>query len=463
MPQASSTAHHDILKDALKHHRAGCLHEAAQRYEQILSAEPDHADCLHLLGMVAHQAGNHEKAVELIRRAIAIHKTAASYYSNLGNVLRAQQKVSEAEACYRQSLLLRPDQAEVHLNLGNILKAQGEVDAALACYQRALSLSPELAEAQAAESTALLLNGEFSKGWRGFEARWRTQEYDTQFRNYPQPLWKGERLASGRVLIWGEQGVGDEVMFAGLIRDVLAGGTRCVLDCDIRLKPLFARSFPDVEIVSGYDPHLQPELNIVAHLPSGSLPSLFRRKHEDFASTISPYLVADAMRKEQFRSRYDDGRPLVGIAWHTRNKQSGYSRSIDLAQLRPLLSQPWVRWVSLQYGNHVGLKDQSLAAAAPLLIDTDVDQLTDLDTFAVQVAAMDLVVTIDNSTAHLAAALGTPTWTLLPFAPDWRWLLGRKDSPWYPAIRLFRQPGPGDWQSVIEQVRAALAATFHRR
>jgi tetratricopeptide (TPR) repeat protein len=456
-------AHHDIVKDALKHHRAGRLSEAAQMYGLVLSAEPDNADCLHLLGMIAYQTGNNERAVELIRKAIAIHNTAASYYSNLGNVLRTQQKMVEAEACYRHSLAIHPDQAEVHLNLGNILKAQGQVDSALASYQRALSLSTELAEAQVAESMALLLKGEFGLGWQAFEARWRTQEYDTRPRSYPQPLWRGERLASGRVLIWGEQGVGDEVMFSSLIRDVIASGSRCVLECDIRLQPLFGRSFPGVEIVSGYDPRLQQELDIVAHLPSGSLPGLFRKKHNDFATSRSSYLVADALKRKRFRARYEDGRPLVGIAWHTRNKKSGHSRSIDLAQLAPLISLPGVRWVSLQYGDHIALKNEALTAEAPLLIDAEVDQLTDLDTFAAQVAAMDLVITIDNSTAHLAAALGIPTWTLLPFAPDWRWLLGREDSPWYPTMRLFRQPIPGDWQTVVAQVQAALATTFHRR
>jgi len=258
VPQDPSTAHYVLLKDALEQHRSGRLEEAAQRYRQILVSDPGHADCLHLLGMVAFQRGDAEQAVELIRRAIAIHSTAASYYSNLGNVLQTQEKMAEAEACYRRALELRPDQAEVHVNLGNILKAQGAVDAALDSYRSARSLNPALAEARVAESTTLLLQGEFGTGWEGFDARWRTREYDTRPRNYPQPRWRGERIASGRVLIWGEQGVGDEVMFTGLLRDVLAVGNECVLDCDARLKPLFARSFPGVEVVSGYDPELLP-------------------------------------------------------------------------------------------------------------------------------------------------------------------------------------------------------------
>jgi ADP-heptose:LPS heptosyltransferase len=463
VPPDPSIARHVLLKDALEQHRSGRLDEAAQCYRQILSSEPGHADCLHLLGMIAYQRGDAEQAVELIRRAIAIHRTAASYYSNLGNVLQSQEKLGEAEDCYRRALALRPGQAEVHLNLGHILKAQGDVDAALNSYRSARLLDPALAEAEVAESTALLVKGEFGAGWEGLEARWRTRDYDTRPRSFAQPCWEGDRIAPGRVLIWGEQGVGDEIMFAGLLRDVIARGNQCVLECDARLKPLFARSFPEVEVVSGYDPDLQPGMGIVAQLPSGSLPGLFRRNLADFAATPSPYLVPDAEKVKRFRARYHDGRPLVGIAWHSNNKKSGHRRSIDLARLAPLFAQSGMRWVSLQYGDPMVIEDQAHAAAVPLVIDAEVDQMTDLDSFAAQVAAMDLVVTIDNSTAHMAAALGVQTWTLLPSAPDWRWLLEREDSPWYPTMRLFRQREPGRWEPVIEELAIALLSSMVRR
>ncbi len=406
--------------------------------------------------MVAFQQGHADQAVELIRRAIAIHPTGASYYSNLGNVFQIQEKLPEAEACYRRALDIRPDQAEVHLNLGNLLKAQGEMDPALSSYRRARLLDPALAEAELAESTTLLLQGEFCAGWDGFEARWRTRDCDTQPRYVSLPRWRGERGLPGGVLIWGEQGVGDEIMFAGLLRDVLAEGNRCVVECDARLKPLFGRSFPEIDVVSRND--LQRVAGIAAQLPSGSLPGLFRRKPEDFSATTSPYLVADPAQIERFRTRYHDGRPLVGIAWRSNNQKSGRRRSIELEQLAPLSALPGVRWVSLQYGNPVALEEETRAAAAPVLIDAEVDPLADLDGFAAQVAAMDLVVTIDNSTAHMSAALGVPTWTLLPFAPDWRWMLGREDSPWYPAMRLFRQLQPGQWKFVIEQLQGELSA-----
>ncbi len=448
------------IREALERHQAGRLAEAEQLYRDALAIDPGNADCLHLLGMIAFQSGNHREAVALIRCAIAHHQTAASYHSNLGNVLQAEGNLDEAEACYRRALTLKPNQAEVHLNLGHILKAQGHVDSALASYRLALVLKPGLVEARVAESTALLLQGDFDAGWQHFGLRWQTQDYDTPPRTYPHPLWQREPLPSGRrLLIWGEQGIGDEIMFAGLVPDVVRAGHRCVLDCAPRLKPLFARSFPGVEVIAGDDPVRDAGLNIAAHLPAASLPGIFRTSRDSFAATTSPYLVADVTRRERFRSRYEDGRLQVGLAWHTTNRKSGRIRSIDLPLFAPLFARPAIHWISLQYGDSSALEAASAAASAPLLIDRAVDQLSDLDTFAAQVAAMDLVITIDNSTAHLAAALGVPTWLLLPFAPDWRWLLAGDSSPWYPSMQLFRQSASGDWQSVVQQVERALQST----
>jgi len=444
------------VRQALRHHQAGQFGDAEQLYQQALAIDPRHPDALHLLGMIAYQTGRDDAAVELIRKAIAIKGDAASYHSNLGNVLQSQGELAEAGASYQRALMLKPDLAEVHLNLGNIFKSLGDVDSSLSCYRRALALNPASAEAAVAESMALLLRGNFASGWKNFEQRWQTKDYDTQMRTYAQPLWNGEKLATGRLLIWGEQGIGDEIMFAGLIPDAIRTGNRCMLDCDARLRPLFSRSFPSVEVVSSIARENHLDFDIAAHLPSGSLPGLFRNSTAAFEATTSPYLVADPSVRSRFRARYADGRKLVGLAWHTKNKKTGRSRSIDLALLAPLFSRPGIRWVSLQYGDSGTLEEQARAAHAPVLIDPEVDQLTNLDDFAAQIAAMDLVITIDNSTAHLAGALGVPTWVLLPFAPDWRWQLNCADSPWYPTLRLFRQPRLGDWQSVVRSVANAL-------
>jgi Flp pilus assembly protein TadD len=447
-----------LINQALAHHRAGQLVEAERLYLQVLEIDPNHADAIHLLGMLAFQAGELDRAAATIRQAIALHPAAASYHSNLGNVLQAQDKLQEAVASYRQALALKPDLAETHLNLGNVLQQLGDVDGSLAEFRLALQCNPDLAEASVAESGALLLKGDFAAGWPNVELRWRTRDFDTTMRTYPQPLWNGEPLASGRLLVWGEQGVGDEIMFAGLIPDLITTGIPLVIDCDRRLAPLFARSFTGVPVISGYDPAAQPGLNIAAHLPSGSLARFFRSSLAAFAAVKSPYLFADATGRDELRSEYDDRRLLIGLAWHTRNAKSGRKRSIALTTLVALFDNPRFKWVSLQYGDHAELEAQAQASGVPLLVDSTVDQLDNIDRFAAQVAAMDLVIAIDNSTAHLAAALGRPTWLLLPYAPDWRWLLETEKSPWYPTMRIFRQPQRGDWPSVVRQAHKALAS-----
>ena len=445
-----------MLADALRDHRAGRLVEAERIYQQILAIDAQQSDSLHLLGMVAYQAGRHDIAVGLIRKAISINGWQAAYHSNLGTVLQAQGKLEEAATSYKQALFLQPNLAEVHTNLGNIFQALDKLDQAVASHERALALKPYLPEAHYNLGLAQLLKGNFASGWPNLEWRWHTNDHETPMRNYPQPLWTGEKLTSGRILIWGEQGVGDEIMFAGLMPDVIRGGNRCVLDCDCRLQPLFARSFPGVEVVPRYDATYTPGPEIVAHLPSGSLPNLLRKSNSEFAATTSPYLFADPVARQRLRERYADGRRMIGLAWHTTNRKSGADRSINLAQFTPLFARTDIRWISLQYGSHDELESQAASAMASILIDREIDQLSDIDGFAAQVAAMDMVITIDNSTAHLAGALGVRTWVMLPFARDWRWFQARADSPWYPALRLFRQPKRGDWQSVLQQMQQEL-------
>ena len=436
----------------------GELDESVVCFERALALKPDSAEAHNNLGNALHGKGKLDEALAVFQRALTIKPDYAEVHYNMGSVRRAQDRLDDAVTCYRLAIGIRPDYPEAHYNLGNVLRERGKVDEALEEYEIALALWPDYAQAGFGEALAQLLQGNFGIGWQNYERRWKSIDHDTPRRTYSEPLWAGEKLEAGNLLIWAEQGVGDEIMFAGFIPEVLHTGNRCVLECNSRLKPLFARSFPDVEVVSGCGPGSHAELEIASQIPGGSLPGLFRKATADFAATTSPYLIADRAERDRLRSRYDDGRKLIGLAWYTNSVKNGRFRCIDLALLSPLLARPEIRLISLQYGDHDDLEKQVAAARGPILIDRDVDQLADMDLFAAQIAAMDLVITIDNSTAHLAGALGVPVWVLLPFAPDWRWLLDREDSPWYPTMRLFRQPKPGDWQSVVERVNAALTA-----
>ena len=434
----------------------GKLKDAAACFERALALQPGLAEAHVNLGGVLHAQGRFDEAAARCRQALALKPDLAAAHMNLGTILHAQGKLHQALALCVRAVALKPELAEAHHTLGRVLRSLGRSDEASACYGRALALQPDYAQAHFSQSVVQLLQGNFTSGWRNYEWRWQSEDHDTPRRANQQPLWTGKALDSGRLLIWGEQGVGDEILFAGLIPDVIRTGNRCTLDCDARLKPLFARSFPEVDVISGHRPDHVSEVEIAAHLPSGSLPGLFRSTSAAFASTTSPYLIADPIARNRFRTRYADGRRLAGLAWQTKSPKAGHSRSIDLSLLAPLFALPGIRWISLQYGDHDALQAQAAEAAAPILIDRTVDQFSNIDRFASQIAAIDLVVTIDNSTAHLAGSLGVPVWVLLPFAPDWRWLEAREDSPWYPTMRLFRQPKPGDWQSVVERVKSAL-------
>ena len=238
-------------------------------------------------------------------------------------------------------------------------------------------------------------------------------------------------------------------MYGEPLPDVVRTGNRCLLDCDARLRPLFARSFPDVDVVSGYSPE---NSQVAAHLPCGGLPGLFRTTDTAFAAITSPYLVADPVQRNRFRTRYADGGRLVSPAWHTRNQNTGRCRSMELSLFAPLFKRSDIKWISLQYGDHEELQNQASATGAPVLIDRSVDQFSDIDLFAAQITAMDMVVTIDYWAPH-SPGTRLPAVVLLPYASDWRWLQAREDSLWYPSLRLIRQPKPGDWQSAVQRLQ----------
>jgi tetratricopeptide (TPR) repeat protein len=437
------------------------LDDAEAGYAQALTLKPDYAEAWYNLGNLRQAQDRLAEAASCYERAIALKPQLPEAHYNLGNTLHTLDRLDEAAPSFERALALRPEYAEAHYNLGCVLEDLGRLDEALARIARALEIKPDYPQARFGQALAQLLSGDFATGWRNYECRWQSIDHDTPWREYKEPIWSGEKLDSGRLLVWGEQGIGDEVQFAGLIPDAVRSGNRITLDCDARLKPLFARSFPEVEVVSGCGPAEAQEAEIAAHLPAGSLPGLFRTTEAAFAATISPYLKADPVEREQFRADYGDGRKLIGLAWCTRNQKTGRKRSIALENFAPFFALSSIHWISLQYGDFDELDAQAAAADAPLLIDHSVDQFANIDRFAAQVAAMDQVITIDNSTAHLAAALGLPVCLLLPFAADWRWLESRTDSPWYPTLRLFRQPKIGDWEPVVESVRSALAGSFN--
>jgi len=455
-PNAAS--YHANLGNVLR--QQGYAREAASSYLRALRIRPGLAEVHVNLGHVFLAAKEFGSAVTWYEQALKLNAAIPEAHKGLGDACVMQERFEPAIAAYERAISLKPEYLDAMTELAGVLRGTGDLEGALLQLLRVRQIEPDHPTAAFREALVRLLRGEFAAGWRCYEERWRSPEHATPMRENPQPFWQGERLPEGRVLLWPEQGVGDEIMFAGLVPDAARTGNRCLLECDERLETLFRRSFasfPGVEVTSDRSAALDPAREIAAQLPIGGLPRLFRGDRAAFAPGSFAYLKADAERVAELRDRYGEGDLRVGVAWRSNNVKTGRARSVELETLGPLFARPGTRWISLQYGALDELRDEVARAGVPVLVDPGVDQLAEIDEFAAQIAAVDLVITIDNTTAHLAGALGVPVWVLLPFAPDWRWLQAGDGSVWYRSMRLFRQVKRGDWGSVVQKVAEALA------
>jgi predicted O-linked N-acetylglucosamine transferase (SPINDLY family) len=425
--------------------------DAEPSYRRVLGLNPRHHQAHNNLGAALGELNRYDEAAEHFRRAIALKPDYAEALSNLGHALRALGQAREAEAACRRALAIAPRFATAHLNLGLALQDLGRLDAALDSFRQSSMCDPGYAKAHACEGMLQLLRGELAAGWEKYEARWRLE--DLPPRSFAQPQWRGEPLEGKTILLHAEQGFGDTIQFLRYVPRAVARGARVVVEVQRPLVPL-ARRISGVTVVARGDPLPAFEL----HCPLLSLPLAFGTTL-DTIPAATPYLTVDPERAAQWRARIAGEGGLevglkVGLAWAgSAVHRNDRNRSIPFAQLAPLLGVEGVRWFSLQVGPRAGelaeRKDASIADLAP--------GLTDFGETAAAIAALDLVICADTAVAHLAGALGRPVWLLPPFAPDWRWLTGRDDSPWYPSMRLFRQQRAGDWDGVVERVRAALA------
>lgn len=481
------------------HQAAGAPEAAEAALQRALDLDPGRAEWHNDLGVLRQEAGDPAGAEASYRRALALRPDEPRTHNNLAGALKEQDDLAGAEAAYRRALELAPELADAHGNLGGLLKKRGDLAGAEAACRRALALDPEhvgalsnlglvlkaegdLAGAEAAYRRALardpehveahinlafllLARGALAEGWAEYEWRWRSPEFRRgafRLRQFPQPLWDGGDPAGKTLLIWNEQGLGDELMFGALIPELVAAGAQCIVECHERLAKLFARSLPGAEVLAHAGPPAgrlaDPALGL--QCPMGGLARRLRPELGSFAGH-GPYLRVDAERRARCRARYQALGPglKVGISWRSESTRTGAERSAGLALWNHILSLPEVTFVNLQYG---GCAAELAAAKARFGVaihqDPEVDPLGDLDEVAAQIAALDLVLTTDNTAVHLAGAIGVPAWLLLPFDPDWRWLRDRDDSPWYPSLRLFRQERPGAWGPVLAAAGRRLAA-----
>jgi len=447
--QPASPAVQQLFAAALQLYQAGHLDEAEQRFRQVLAVNPRHADSLHLLGALAYQTGRHDLAVELIGKAIAINPKEASMHSNLGNMHTHLGRLDEAVACYRRALDLRPGFPEAHNNLGNALKARKELDAAIVSYRSAIDLRPDDPEPHYNLGMALLAHGDLAAGWQEHEWRWKTRQLRSGRRDFAQPQWRGEAAVGQTLLIHAEQGYGDTIQFCRYAPLAAARGLRVVLEAPAPLVRLL-QGLPGVDQVVA---HGEPPPPFDLHCPMLSLPPALGTTIATIPSDV-PYLHADEARVAAWRTRLaglENQGPRIGLVWNGNPRVAllsaaalGRWRSVSPERLAPLFEHPGPQFFSLQ-------KDGP-APPAHFPVTGFMDEMEDFADTAALIANLDLIISIDTSVAHLAAALGKPVWLLACFDPCWRWLVERRDSPWYPNLRLYHQPRPGDWDAVLAEV-----------
>jgi tetratricopeptide (TPR) repeat protein len=449
--QPKNPSNHNSLGNAYKGLRK--LAEAVDCYQQALRINPAYAEACNNLGAVLADLDRLEEAIAFYRDALCLKPDFAEAFRNLAAVLLKRSQWEEAVVLLQHVLRLRPNFAEAYDDLGFALGAQGRLEEAAHSYEQAIRLKPDYAPAHGSLAFNCLQRGDFERGWAELEWRRRLQK---QPRFFQRPVWDGGCLTGRTILLHAEWGLGDTIQFIRYAKLVKNRGGAVIVECQPALLPLLA-SAPGIDRLVAAGSALPP---FDVHAALLSLPGILKTTLSNVPADI-PYLSADARLQRRWRRRL--GRYpgfKIGIAWQgNSNYKRDPQRSIPLRNFAPLSRIPGVCLLSIQKG--VGTAQLDGLADRFRLLNLgspgfDEESGAFMDTAAIM-KNVDLVITCDTSIAHLAGALGVPVWVALPFAPDWRWLRDREDSPWYPTMRLFRQSKPGDWEGVFERMAQELS------
>ena len=437
---------------------AGRMGEAEISYRHALQIKPDFIEACSNLANTLKESGRLIEAERYYRQALHSNPDSSDLHSNLGVVLKDLGRFQEAEASCLQALQINPDFAGAHNNLGIIHKESGRLPEAEECYRRALQIQPDYPEAHSNLAITLLTRGELMAGWEEMEWRWKTPQMKSGWRHVSQPQWGGEEARGKTLLIHAEQGLGDTLQFCRYATLAAESGLKVILEVQAPLVKLL-HGLSGVDQVFAYDETLPP---FDLHCPMLSLPLALNTTLETIPSATA-YLQADMAQINEWQIRLaalPNKGYRVGLVWagnsHTHWPQAALidrQRSLSPEQLAPVLSLPGFAFFSLQ-------KEGTTAPENLPLIDF-MSEMKDFSDTAALIANLDLVITVDTAVAHLAGALGKPVWILNRFDSCWRWFREREDSPWYPSARLFRQPSPGEWKTVIEKVAEQLSLFAH--
>jgi tetratricopeptide (TPR) repeat protein len=439
---------HSNLGNALREN--GLLDAALSECQLAIALRPNSAEAMNSLGSVLKDKGQLDEAVGAYRNAVALKPNFANAQNNLGVALREKGDLNESITAFQNAIALKPNFPNAHNNLGVALKEKGQLDEAIVAYRQAISENPNYAEPHYNLGMTLLLHGEMEQGWPEYEWRWKVRGFPSPKRNFAQPLWDGADLGGRSILIYAEQGIGDTIHCIRYLPMVAQRGGRVIIEVAPSLIQLL-QQLPGAQrwIAAGES---LPDFDV--QCPLLSLPHLFSTTLQSIPTQHSA-LRADPDLASAWRSRLEQSRDLkVGLAWagaagHTNDR----NRSIALSEFAPLAAMSGIQFFSLQKGE--AAKQIATPPAGMQIIDWT-DELQDFADTAALIDGLDLIISVDTAVAHLAAAMGKPVWLLLPFIPDWRWLMDRQDTPWYPTMRLFRQTTRGDWRDVISHVTKAL-------
>ena len=428
--------------------------DGINEFNKALAQAPNQSSIYSDRGNAEMELGFFQDAVRSYEKALSLDSKYAPAHYNRGNVLQKLSRYTEALASYDRALAINPRYAEAICNRGIVLRCMKRFDGAFASFERVLGMYPDFAEAHFAEGELRLLLGDFARGWPKYEWRWKSHSVSSPMPNFVQPLWLGAEAIEGKtLLLHGEQGLGDTIQFCRYVPLVAKRGARIVLEVDTSLKELMSDLSAATTVIAKGEP--RPAFHM--HCPLASLP-LALGTRLDTIPAYERYLSVSRSRAEKWQDRL--GRSpsglRVAVNWAGNPKfRNDLSRSIGLQALSRLFGNRDTQFYSIQKELSADDSERLKNFSNVIHLGAEIDSFSDT---AAIISLMDLLVSSDTSVAHLAGAIGAPTWTLLSFAPDWRWLLEREDSPWYPTMRLFRQPEPGNWDSVIATVSDALSS-----
>ncbi len=445
----------EIFAIAAEYVKAGRLDAADRLVGHILAVAPGHAEALHLRGTIAFRKGRLLDAADTMEKAMRLGAAGPLHYRNISEVYRQLGRLDEGAAAATRAVALEPSEPFGHFNLAMVEYDRLRIDASIAAARAAILRNPKMPEAHMKLGQALLVSGDLAAGWEHYEWRYQIPGAAPLVPVSDRKQWDGTHLGSNRLLLIADQGYGDVIMFG---RSIAWARERCpvlTIACSPEMRPIIEQLAPGADIVVRWEDCAE----YFAYLPLSGLPRVAGIRLEHLPGSVR-YLKTNPALAQRWKTRIDTALPgkamRIAVCWAGRlTHNNDRNRSIPLDVLAPLARMSNVSFVSLQKGP-AAAQCASWPGPAPLLnLDTEIESFEDS---AAILEAVDVLVSVDTSLVHLAGALGRPAFVMLPFAPDWRWLLEREDSPWYPSLRLFRQACHGDWAGVVTRIETALEA-----